>query len=148
MSELAREISRSQESCRVLLEGPLGAGKSTAARHLIQALGVELHPEGSPTFAVAHEYVTRAGREIIHLDLYRLNSSQEIEAAGVPAYFWERPGAIVISEWTSRFPELKESIESDSDYPLWTVNLDFQDAQMNVSSQTRKVSIQTDHRAD
>jgi len=137
MQELARELSHRSGSCWILLEGPLGAGKSTAARALIQALDGALPPEGSPTFALAHEYVNRAGREIIHLDLYRLDSLQEVEAAGVPAYFWERPGAIVISEWTSKFPALEESLTQEASCSLWRVDLQFKD-----SSQTRQVRIQ------
>ena len=138
MQELARELSGRAGSCWILLEGPLGAGKSTAARALIQALDVALLPEGSPTFALAHEYINRSGREIIHLDLYRLDSPQEVEAAGIPAYFWERPGAIVISEWTSKFPELEESLRQDVSSSLWRVGLQFGD-----SAQTREVNIQT-----
>src|SRR5882672_2202647 len=83
---------------RVLLEGPLGAGKTTFARALLEGLGVEQPPEGSPTFAIAHEYRAR-GREVVHIDFYRLKHESEIDEAGIPAYFWERD-AIVICEWT------------------------------------------------
>src|SRR5581483_10858229 len=67
--ELADELSPGD---RVLLEGPMGAGKSTFARALIRALGVDQGAEGSPTFAIAHEYRSKKkGRDcaIVHLDL-------------------------------------------------------------------------------
>lgn len=54
----------------VLLEGELGAGKTTFARALCAALGVD-GPVTSPTFGVAHRYDAPIGR-IAHLDLHRL----------------------------------------------------------------------------
>src|SRR4051812_3947202 len=74
-SALAAELSPGD---RVLLEGVMGAGKSTFARALIEALGVRQVPEGSPSFAIAHEYLTDAKLEVIHLDLYRIRSEAEI----------------------------------------------------------------------
>src|SRR5271156_4913445 len=65
---------------RVLLEGPLGAGKSTFARALLEGLGVIQPPEGSPSFAIAHEYSCVRG-QVVHVDLYRLKHESEIEEA-------------------------------------------------------------------
>ncbi len=118
MQDLAGEL---RAPAWILLEGPMGAGKSTAARHLIPALGGTLRPEGSPTFALAHEYPAN-GRRLIHLDLYRIEDEMDLEAAGIPAYFWES-SAIVLSEWTSRFPSLCEALEADSRTPLFRIEL-------------------------
>lgn len=86
----------------------MGAGKSTFARFLIEALGADRPSEGSPTFALAHEYRSPRG-EIIHLDLYRLRAESEIDDAGIPDYFWSRP-ALVICEWLSLWPEFESRV--------------------------------------
>lgn len=104
----------------------MGAGKSTAARLLIRALGCSAIAEGSPTFAIAHEYpigTAAAPLRAIHLDLYRINSDEELAEAGIPAYFWENPDAVVLSEWTSRFPALEQALIDDLGVPLWKVTL-------------------------
>jgi len=103
----------------------MGSGKSTFARALIKALGFNLPPEGSPTFAIAHEYEQKELPTVIHLDLYRLESEQELEAAGIQAYFWERPQAVVIAEWTSNWPTLESALDAEVSRPLWRVALDF-----------------------
>ena len=118
MQSLAAEV---RAPAWILLEGPMGAGKSTSARYLIPALGGALRPEGSPTFALAHEYPAN-GTRLIHLDLYRIEDEADLEAAGIPAYFWES-SAIVLSEWTSRFPGLYEALELDSRTPLYRIEL-------------------------
>jgi tRNA threonylcarbamoyladenosine biosynthesis protein TsaE len=121
---LAREL---RPRDRVLLEGPLGAGKSTFARALLRALGVRQAPEGSPTFAIAHEYVARGGLEVVHLDLYRMRSEAELEHAGVHAYFWERE-AVVLAEWVSLWPGLEEALEGAGGR-AWRVQLGFVDGE-------------------
>ena len=100
----------------------MGAGKSTFARALIEALGVSRPPEGSPTFAIAHEY-PGAKSTVVHIDFYRLKSESEIEDAGISSYFWERE-ACVISEWISLFPEFKDAVLApESDATTWWIEL-------------------------
>lgn len=106
----------------MLLEGPMGAGKSTFARAVLESLKVDRPPEGSPTFSIAHEYRSAAGQEVVHLDLYRLKSEAEVEAAGVHAYFWER-GAVVLCEWASMFVELDAAIRRHSGARVWDVRI-------------------------
>ena len=108
---------------RVLLEGPLGAGKTTFARALLEGLGVVQPPEGSPSFAIAHEYTSARG-QVVHVDLYRLKHESEIEDAGIDAYYWER-NAIVISEWTSMFPEFERAVMEKAAQGVWVVTLSF-----------------------
>ncbi len=114
----------------------MGAGKSTFARALLEALGVDRPPEGSPTFAIAHEYrmtregslalsTPRAEAAVIHLDLYRLRSEGELEEAGVTAYFWER-SALVIVEWLSLFESFRAAVLRPSEgRAVWQVDLAF-----------------------
>ncbi|MCA1690038.1 MAG: tRNA (adenosine(37)-N6)-threonylcarbamoyltransferase complex ATPase subunit type 1 TsaE [Actinobacteria bacterium] len=55
----------------VLVEGELGAGKTTFVRGALRALGVD-GPVTSPTFGLANRYRGAGGLIVSHLDLYRL----------------------------------------------------------------------------
>ena len=136
---LARELAgRLGPGSWVFLEGPMGSGKSTFARALIQGLGFEIPPEGSPTFALAHEYEQAGIPRTVHLDLYRIEDEEELEASGIPAMFWESPGSIILSEWTSNFPTLEQALLEDPRHDRWRVALDY--AEGNAA--LRKISIE------
>ena len=53
-----------------LLQGELGAGKTTWTRGFLRGLGGDPDEVASPTYAVLHRYESPAGR-LFHLDLYR-----------------------------------------------------------------------------
>ena len=53
-----------------LLQGELGAGKTTWTRGFLRGLGGDPDEVSSPTYAVLHRYESPAGR-LFHLDLYR-----------------------------------------------------------------------------
>jgi tRNA threonylcarbamoyladenosine biosynthesis protein TsaE len=75
---LARTLPR---RAVVYLEGDLGAGKTTLARALLQALGVT-GPVRSPTYTLIERYATAAG-EFAHLDLYRIADPEELLYLGL-----------------------------------------------------------------
>lgn len=102
----------------------MGVGKTTFSRSLLESLGVDQPPEGSPSFALAHEYATRTGSEVIHIDFYRIRSEAEIEEAGIEAYFWERK-AIVLAEWTSLWPGFEAAVLVSGEWPVWQAHLEF-----------------------
>lgn len=88
----------------VLLEGPLGAGKTVIARAICAELG--LGPEAgvsSPSYALVHRY--EGGRlPVAHLDLYRLGDSDELEGLGIRDLL-DGDGVLLI-EWPERAPWL------------------------------------------
>lgn len=77
----------------VSLGGELGAGKTTLVQGIAASLGVQ-HVT-SPTFTIVHEYEGRY--PIVHLDVYRLNSIQEVLDLGFDELL--DPGAILLLEW-------------------------------------------------
>jgi tRNA threonylcarbamoyladenosine biosynthesis protein TsaE len=84
----------------VALIGPLGAGKTEWVKGLAEGLAVDPRLVASPTFVIASEYPGR--RRLAHVDLYRIESEAELEAAGFVDLL--APGAVVAVEWADRFP--------------------------------------------
>ncbi len=56
----------------ILLNGDLGAGKTTFLQGFAEELGIE-DPLVSPTYALEQRYQTKTGMPFLHLDLYRLS---------------------------------------------------------------------------
>ena len=84
----------------ILLRGELGAGKTTFAQGVAQALGVEGEVT-SPTFVLQIEYA--GALPLLHLDAYRLEDLQahELQDAGV-FDFLARTDAVKLIEWPER----------------------------------------------
>jgi tRNA threonylcarbamoyladenosine biosynthesis protein TsaE len=87
----------------LLLEGPLGAGKTAFARAFLRAAtGDALLEVPSPSFTLLQEYATARGA-VTHFDLWRLDGSTALVELG-----WEdaRDG-IVLVEWPDRLGPLR-----------------------------------------
>jgi tRNA threonylcarbamoyl adenosine modification protein YjeE len=96
---LARACPWDQAEPRLIyLSGELGAGKTTLAAALLQALGVE-EIVRSPSYALIETYVARAG-EAVHIDLYRLRSSEELQQLGLRDYL--NRNTLLLIEWPER----------------------------------------------
>ena len=78
----------------ISLSGDLGAGKTVFVQGLGAALGVRQRIT-SPSFTLVHEYSGRY--QILHLDVYRLESIQEVLDLGFEELL--DPGAILLVEW-------------------------------------------------
>jgi tRNA threonylcarbamoyl adenosine modification protein YjeE len=97
----ARMAPHLRPGMAILLDGPVGAGKSHFARALIQALLASdgRHEEvPSPTYTLVQVY-DAGGQEIWHADLYRLNDPLEIAELGLDEAFGR---AICLVEWPDR----------------------------------------------
>ena len=101
----------------VELHGPLGAGKTTFARHLLHALGVPGRIK-SPTYAVMEPYEP-PGLPVWHFDFYRFEDPQEWEDAGFRDVFASR--GLKLAEWPEKAaglvpePDLSIRIEPRDD---------------------------------
>ena len=86
----------------IALEGDLGAGKTTFARHLIQSLGHEGKVK-SPTYTLCEPYLLQSNQgafTVHHFDLYRMRDPLEWQEAGFAEYF-DVPGFCLI-EWPEK----------------------------------------------
>jgi tRNA threonylcarbamoyladenosine biosynthesis protein TsaE len=84
------------------LHGPLGAGKTTFARHLLRALGVSGRIK-SPSYALMEPY-RLAGGAAAHFDFYRFDDPREWLDAGLREVY-AAPG-LKIAEWPEKAGDL------------------------------------------
>ena len=84
----------------ILVEGPLGAGKTMLARGLIAALGHE-EEVPSPSFAIVQPYDALA-LPVWHVDLFRIENPSELAELGLETI---RADGVLLVEWPSRAGE-------------------------------------------
>ena len=91
----------------VVLDGDLGAGKTTFTRGLGQALGVR-GPVTSPTFVIARQHPsTSGGPDLVHVDAYRLASASDVDSLDLDDSM-ER--SVTVVEWgRGRVEQLADS---------------------------------------
>jgi tRNA threonylcarbamoyladenosine biosynthesis protein TsaE len=83
----------------IALTGELGAGKTQFVKGLARGLGIPARVH-SPTFALVKEY--SGGRlKLFHLDLYRLETREQIAAAGLEEFL--QPDGVAVIEWSERW---------------------------------------------
>src|SRR5512136_2739206 len=107
---LGEQWGRAAESGLVIgLSGELGAGKTQFVKGLARGLGIEARVQ-SPTFALVNIY-TGGRLTLFHLDLYRLDTPEQITAAGLEEYL--RPEGVTVIEWAERWFDQVRSPKSE-----------------------------------
>ncbi len=98
LESTAQQLNTLLDGCNIItFTGPLGAGKTTLIRALLQAHGVT-DMITSPTFSYMNVYTGKDNKRFIHFDLYRLDNLDQFIAAGFDEYL-QHPGATVLIEW-------------------------------------------------
>jgi tRNA threonylcarbamoyl adenosine modification protein YjeE len=121
-NELAKQLRAGD---LVLLEGNLGAGKTTLTRGIGEALGASGTVQ-SPTFVLARTHKTATGPKLVHVDAYRLSSAVELDDLDID---FER--SIVVIEWPRDFLDgvldqfLRVKIDRGRDDDVREVELSF-----------------------
>jgi len=106
----------------IALSGELGAGKTRLVKGVARGLGIATGVH-SPTFTLVNEYV--GGRlRLFHLDLYRLETREQILSAGLEEFL--PPDGLAVIEWAERI------------YDLRFVICDLKKAQIEIVSETER----------
>ncbi len=81
----------------LLLTGGLGTGKTTLTQGILWGLGAKEYAR-SPTFVLVNEYEARI--PVYHMDLYRLDSFEEIDGLGLDDYLFG--DGLCVIEWADK----------------------------------------------
>ena len=99
--KLGYELAKNLPSKSILLlQGPLGVGKTTIVQGLAKGLGI-VEPVTSPTFSLAQHY--KIGKQnLIHLDLYRIENNYADELFLQEEEEADSENSIIVIEWAER----------------------------------------------
>ena len=105
LDKVAAEIHKEARNVRfVALTGDLGAGKTTLVGELLKTFGIEDF-NGSPTFSLVNEYVSKDNDSIYHFDFYRITNEIEVFDIGWEDYL-SKKGAWCFVEWPERIENI------------------------------------------
>ena len=114
---LGQRLAESIEGGAVIaMYGDLGAGKTAFVRGMARGMNLDCRVS-SPTFTIVNEYL--GDRELIHFDMYRLSSADELFDIGWEDYISR--GAVCAVEWSENVEdafygdEIRVTIEKLSD---------------------------------
>lgn len=99
----ASELLKNSTSKIWLVDGEMGAGKTTFIKLVCEALGVK-EAMSSPTFSIVNEYTTQNKQTIYHFDFYRLKKDTEAMDIGVEEYL--DSGNYCFLEWSEKISSL------------------------------------------
>jgi tRNA threonylcarbamoyladenosine biosynthesis protein TsaE len=102
-------LFKNLQTCNIItFTGPLGAGKTTLVRALLERCGIQ-GIITSPTFNYVNVYKNGKGHTFYHFDLYRIKSINDFLASGFDEYL-HMPDSFVFIEWPEIImPLLKHS---------------------------------------
>ena len=106
-ASLIKEWMKPPFSKRALVigfEGELGSGKTTFIQGAIHALGVK-NKVTSPTFVLMKRYKTPGGRNLYHIDCYRLSTQKDLLSLGWRELI-QNPENTVFVEWADRVKKI------------------------------------------
>ena len=106
VDEVLKKLPESEHANTIALTGELGAGKTTFTQLLAKKLGVKERVT-SPTFLIMRRYATTNPRfkTFIHIDVYRIEESREMEVLKIPEVFKEK-GTLICIEWPERIGDI------------------------------------------
>jgi len=84
----------------ILLDGELGAGKTTFISGIAEGFGVK-ESLSSPSFTILNIYTVNRKKKLVHADFYRLDNIDEILGTGIEDYLYTKDKYIFI-EWGSK----------------------------------------------
>ena len=100
---LAKKIAKNFDGGKVLaLSGELGAGKTHFTKGLAEYFKVS-QTITSPTFVLMKPYKTgnKKIKQLVHVDCYRLDSEEELQAIGLEEYF-DKNDCLTVIEWAEK----------------------------------------------
>ena len=104
LPKIAKQIIEENTDQRIfLLEGDMGAGKTTLTKAICDFFEVEENV-CSPTFAIVNEYLSPNAGKIFHFDFYRLNKEEEAFDIGIEEYLYS--GYYCFLEWSQKIKNL------------------------------------------
>lgn len=95
----------------VLLNGDLGAGKTTFTQYLAKSMGIK-QMVTSPTFTLIQEYQGKQFK-LIHCDMYRIEEESEVIEMGLEDILYSgNKKQIIIIEWPEKIPNVLKNIKT------------------------------------
>jgi len=105
----------------VALYGDLGAGKTAFTRGLVKYFSPSSRVT-SPTFSLVNEYVNQYNKKILHFDMYRIKSHEDLLSVGFYDYLDDLTEKIIIIEWFDKIAGFFD--ENTVDIQIIKLNMD------------------------